>query len=329
MVSRLGVGLYGKNGHQVMAQVRENPRVSLEAVAELPEEMAAGLREDFPEMRRYATLAEMLRDERVRLVSLCSPVRARQVGEARQCMEAGRHVYAEKPCAMHVRELDGLIETAGKRGVRFHEMAGTAFEEPYITMRETVRSGALGEVVQVLVQKSYPYFSARPQDEDVDGGLLRQVGIHALRMVEHAAGRKILEVAAVETKLGNPDAAGGLHMAASYMMKLEGGAVASAVANYLNPKGFGLWGNESLRVFGTKGFVEAVDGGTRTRLVVGDEDRGPLKLREDRKDYFDLIVDSILDGTPAPLPVEDELHPMRAVLRAKESAGCGGIFVRV
>jgi predicted dehydrogenase len=265
----------------------------------------------------------------VRLVSLCSPMRARQAAEAMQCMEAGRHVYAEKPCAMNVRELETLVETAGKSGVRFHEMAGTAFDEPYRTMRETVRSSALGEVVQVLVQKSYPYFAARPQDEDVDGGLLRQVGIHALRMVEHVAGRKILEIATVETKLGNPYADGGLHMAASYMMKLEGGAVASAVANYLNPAGFGLWGNEALRVFGTKGFVEAVDGGARTRLVVGDEDLGPLKLSDGAKDYFDLIVDSILDGTPAPLSAEDELHPMRAVLRAKESAERGGVFVSV
>jgi predicted dehydrogenase len=326
---KLGVGLYGKNGHQIFGQVRENPHAEAAAAVGLPENILEGLLGDFPDMRCYDTLEEMLRDDGVRLVSLCSPVRARQAEEAALCMKAGRHVYAEKPCALSVAELDGLMETAAKHGVRFHEMAGTAFEEPYRTMGETVRSGRLGEVVQVFAQKSYPYFPERPQDEKVDGGMLRQVSVHALRMVERAAGRRILEIAAVETKLGSPYPGGGLHMAASFMMKLEGGALASALANYLNPRGFGPWGNESLRIFGTKGFAEAVDGGARTRLVIGDEDLGPLAIPDVARDYFDLVVDSILGVAPAPLSVEEELHPTRAVLRAKESALRGGVFIKV
>ena len=113
-------------------------------------------------------------------------------------------------------------------------------------------------------------------------------------------------------------------MAASYMMRLANGGLASMVANYLNQPGFGSWGNETLRIFGTAGFVEAVDGGARTRLVVGKEDRGELDLSARGRDYFDFVVDKVLDGTPMPLTLEEELHPARMIIRAKASAMAGG-----
>lgn len=326
---RIGIGLYGANGHQIFEQAAGNPSAQIVAAACMPDERLAAMTRENPSLRCYPTLDAMLQDGGVHLVSLCSPVRRNQAAEAARCMRAGKHVYAEKPCALSVDELDMLISTARACNVRFHEMAGTAFEEPYRTMGEVVRSGRLGEVVQVLVQKSYPYYSGRPQDEDVDGGLLCQAGVHALRMVEHVAGRKILEIAASETRLGNPDIHGGLHMAASYMMRLEGGGVASAVANYLNQPGFGLWGNEMLRIFGTKGFVEAADGGARTRLVIGGEDLGKLDINPVVRDYFDLIVESILRGGPTPMTPDEELHPTRAVLMAKKSAVSSGVFQTV
>lgn len=326
---KLGVGLYGINGHQIFDLLDDSPSAVLVAAAGMPESRRPILAERFPGLRFYETLEELLKDRDVQLVSLCSPVRRSQASEAMLCMRAGKHVYAEKPCAMTVEDLDALMQSALECGVQFHEMAGTAFDEPYHTMAEIVKSGRIGEVVQVLAQKSYPYFDARPQDEDVDGGLLCQAGVHALRLVEHAAGRKIIEISATETKLGNPAKGGGLHMAASYLMRLEGGAVGSVVANYLNQPGFGLWGNETLRIFGTKGFVEAVDGGTRTRLVIGDEDLGPLDIRPGARDYFHLIADSVLGVAPQPLSMQDELHPTRAVLRAKESAMRGSFFITV
>lgn len=43
-------------------------------------------------------------------------------------------------------------------------------------------------MVQVIAEKSYPYHERRPRDEDVDGGLILQCGVHAMRFVEHVAG---------------------------------------------------------------------------------------------------------------------------------------------
>ena len=262
------------------------------------------------------SLDELLRHPEVELVSLCSPRRRDQARDAIRCLEAGKHVYAEKPCAFTEADLDAILATAARTGRQFHEMAGTAFEQPYFAMRELVATGRLGPVIQVFAQKSYPYFDGRPQDEDIDGGLLRQVGIHAVRMIEHGAGVRVTEVQALETELGNRQRTG-LRMAANLQCRLANGGLASIIANYLNQPGFGSWGNETLRIFGEKGFVEATDGGTRTRLVLGEKNCGPLDVSAPVEDYFTRYLKSLRGLDTMPLPLEDELHPTRIVNRAK------------
>ncbi len=319
MDKKIGVGLFGTKYHQVQEELVDNPYAELVAVAAFDKNLPRPLR-DREDIAVYDTLDELLADDRVELVSLCSPRRDRQADEAVACMEAGRHVYAEKPCALTEEALDRLVEVSSRTGRSFREMCNTAFEEPYFSIRKLVMDGVIGEVVQVLAQKSYPYVDRRPQDEGVDGGLLMQVGVHALRFVEHVACCRIERIDAVETKLGNPKE-GDLHMAASFMMKLENGGVASAVANYLNQPGFGSWGNESLRIFGTKGFVEAVDAGTSTRLIVGEEDRGPVSTEPgERENHFTKYLKYLLGISPMEMSLEEELHPTRMVIRAKRAA---------
>jgi predicted dehydrogenase len=312
-MKQLGIALYGSNGHQLTGLRPDHPRARLVAVAALEPPPA------HPAIRRHRALAEILADPEVDLVSLCSPRRADQAADVLRCLEAGKHVYAEKPCALTEPDLDRLIARSRQGPARFREMAGTAFEEPYLTMGEIVRAGRLGTIVQVFVQKSYPMGSGRPQDEGVVGGIITWVGVHALRLVEHVTGIRIREITALETKLGNP-LPGELRAAACLTMRLENGGLAGAICNYLNQPGFGRHGNEHLRIFGTAGFVEATDGGTRTRLVIGQADLGPLACRKSAPAYEDLYFDELLGLGAMPLSLEDELHPTRMAIRAKQSA---------
>lgn len=314
----IGIGLYGTNGHQIGSLLAGNPRATLVGIAGMPRTaLPESFRHDASVME-HSSLAGLLSDRRVELVSLCSPRRADQAADVILCLERGRHVYAEKPSALTEADLDRILAAAG-RGVLFHEMAGTAFEQPWCAMRKVVSDGVIGSVVQVLVQKSYPYHERRPQDEAVDGGLLIQAGVHAIRMIEHVAGMRVKDGHAMETRLGSP-ANGDLRMAVSMALELDGGALASVVVNYLNPSGFGRWGNESLRVFGTRGFVEAVDGGTRTRLVVGDRDMGALDTEGAVPDYFERFLNQIEGKGEQPFALEEELHPTRVVIRLKKAA---------
>ena len=310
------VAIYGSNGHQIHGLLEKHARAELVAACAFDSANLPGSLRNKRDIRVYENLNEMLKNPEIELVSLCSPMRANQAEDAIKCLRGGKHVYAEKPCALHERDLDEIIKVASKTGRKFHEMAGTAFDQPYLSAGKLVKSGTIGEVVQVFGQKSYPYHDRRPQDELADGGLICQAGVHAARFIEHVAGVRIKNISAVETGLGNPVRNGGLKIAAACMMTLENGGVASFIANYLNPPAFGSWGNEALRIFGTLGFLEIADGGARTRLVLNDKDMGEIKIDGPPVDYFDMFIDE-LNGGAMPFTLEDELRPTRAVIRAK------------
>lgn len=315
----IGVGLYGSNGHQIRpAKFEGHPHARLVAMAALREggQLPAGV-------RRYATLDELLADPNVALVSLCSPRRADQARDAIRCLEAGRHVYAEKPVALTEPELDAILAAARKAGREFHEMAGTAFAPNYAAMRRLVAEGAIGDVVQVFVQKSYRYGASRPQDESIDGGMFLQVGIHAARMIEHVGGVRLQTLGGWETKTGKAEDGDG-KIAGAAQGTLENGGLATIIMNYLNPAGTPLpHGNETLRIFGTKGYVESIDGGGRTRLVTS---RGIVEPIEPLPalDYFDAVVAHLATGAAMPLTLEAELHPLRMLLRAKSELRAAG-----
>ena len=249
----LRIGLHGINGHQIHGSLVANPLAKLVALSDFPTDKLPAALQDDPAIRRHATLEALLADNEVDLVVLCSGRRADQAADALRALRAGKHVLAEKPCALREADLDALLATARETGRVFREMAGTAFGPPYLAMREIVRSGRLGEIVQVISEKSYPWFEGRPQDEELDGGLIAQNAIHALRFVEHVACARIASVHAVETGLGNPVSGGGLHMAASLVLTLAGGGVATLSANYLNPRGSGVWGEESFKILRPRG----------------------------------------------------------------------------
>lgn len=313
MNRKIGVGLYGNNGHQVTSLLRDNAWG--EAVAhcalELTEEQGGA---------RRATLEELIADPRVELVSLCSPRRIDQAADAIKCLRAGKHVYAEKPAAFTNEVLDEILAAADAAGRTFHEMADTVFHQPFYALRKVIRAGTIGEVVQVWAQKSYPAsFDRRPQDEDVDGGLTRQAAIHAVRFIEHITGLRIVRVHAIETKLGNP-LGGELRTASNLSMVLENGGLGSIVANYCNPRGFGQHGNDQVRVFGTQGIAEITDGGTRSRVIVGEKDLGPLDTSEPVERFFDTLLRSLLGESEMPISREEELHPLRVVNDAKLGA---------
>jgi predicted dehydrogenase len=315
----VNVALYGSNGHQIHEALVGHPCARLVGIAEFSrEKLPAVLRED-EEVRSYASLEEVLSDSRVDLVSLCSPRRSGQAEDAIRALRAGKHVYAEKPCAMHEEELDAILRVSKDTRRLFREMAGTAFEQPYFAMRQIVREGRIGTVVQVIAEKSYPYHDGRPQDEDVDGGLIRQCAVHALRFVEHVAGLRVRSLQARQTTAGNRVADGGLRMAACLMAELEGGALASIAANYLNPRGTGIWGYETLRILGDRGMVESTQGGRHTCLVIDGEDFGPLDVGASGIDYLDAYLDTILGKGSMPLTLEEELSPTRWVIRARNA----------
>jgi len=312
------IGLHGTNGHQLPLALPGTVRARIVAVADYP---AAGLPEG---VRAYPTLGAMLADPQVDLVSLCSARRIEQAEEAIRCLRAGKHVLAEKPCAFDAGTLDRIVETARQCGKAFREMAASELAPPLQAIRRLVNAGELGTIVHAQAHKSYPWHDRRPQDGAVDGGLVRQVGIHAVRFIHGATGIRIRRIEGIGTGLGNPGT-GGIQMAAAFALELENGGVGTINLNYLNPSNLGTWGNDQLRVYGTRGMAETVDGFRRHSLYLPGRESTGLPLPDDLVSplYIEHYANYLLDGTPMPTPFEEEMAMTRAMLALHEASLTG------
>lgn len=324
--NKIRIGLYGTNGHQLpLGNSAANPcdRAQVIAVADYARETPDGI-------RRYVSLEALLANPEIDLISLCSARRIEQAGHAIQCLEAGKHVLAEKPCAFDVKTLEKILDAARRSRCAFREMAATELNPSVQAIRRLVDTGELGTIVHVQAHKSYPWHSRRPQDIEVDGGLVRQVGIHAVRLIHGGTGLRIKSIQGLSTGLGNPGE-GSIQMAAAFALALENGAVGSINLNYLNPPNFGrwneearpIWGNDQLRVFGTRGMAETVDGYSRNALYLlerGNAVELPIPGDIVSPVYIQHYVNYLLDGTPMPTPFEEEMSMTRAMLALHEAS---------
>lgn len=68
---------------------------------------------------------------------------------ARDALEAGKHVYLEKPFTVHEHEAAELIRLAAERGLTLAVAENTRFVDAYLAAEGIVRSGRLGEIRQV------------------------------------------------------------------------------------------------------------------------------------------------------------------------------------
>src|ERR1700677_4620977 len=102
----VNIGLYGTNGHQIHQALVNNPLARLVAVADFPKEkLPETLRQDAA-IRFHDSFSDLVADPQVDMISLCSPWRRDQAAQAIQALRGGKHVYAEKPCAMVESDLD-------------------------------------------------------------------------------------------------------------------------------------------------------------------------------------------------------------------------------
>lgn len=129
---------------------------------------------------------------------------------ASQALQAGFHVFSEKPAALNLDELLALKQVA-ERSNRLYGLAHTYLGYPMVWQaREMVRSGAIGKVRKVLVEYPQGWLSQdvagqgnkqaawRDQPEHSGlGGCIGDIGTHAFALAEFVADQPIRQLSAM------------------------------------------------------------------------------------------------------------------------------------
>jgi predicted dehydrogenase len=122
--------------------------------------MAKQLYDRFPVRNHFSDLNQMLETARPDVVHITTPP-AGHFDIARVCLEAGCHVYVEKPFTVDAKEARGLIDLAERNGLKLTVGHNDQFSHVARRMRELVKSGYLGGV-PLHMESYYCYDLADP-----------------------------------------------------------------------------------------------------------------------------------------------------------------------
>ncbi len=135
-------------------------------------------------LRCYVSMEEMLSDPDVELVVNLSAPRAHAT-ITRECLEAGKHVYSEKPLAGSYQEARDLLDLSAARSLRLACAPATFLGEAVQTAWRLLRDGDLGRVRMVFAEANWgPLEAWHPEPEELYGvGALFDIGIYPLSVM--------------------------------------------------------------------------------------------------------------------------------------------------
>jgi predicted dehydrogenase len=102
----------------------------------------------------YASLEDLLADRNIELVvNLTNPRSHFAVSKA--CLEAGKHVYSEKPLAMSLAEAEQLVSLAKQKGLHISSAPSRLLAETAQTLWKALREKAVGTVRVVYAEMDH------------------------------------------------------------------------------------------------------------------------------------------------------------------------------
>jgi len=229
-MQKLGVGVIGAGNvstEHIMGYMH-NPHAEVVALfSRTPETLEERVAVTGVSCTLYTDLDQLLQDERVQLVSICTPnyVHAQQTIAAAQ---AGKHVLIEKPVALNLEDLrtmDAVVREAGVRSlVSFVLRRNPLFK----IIRRQVEDDAIGEIFMAEVD----YWHSTPRavpghwmvDKDRAGSVFLMGGCHAVDATRFLVGSEIVEVSAFSTK-GKSRAHYGYDPTVSALVRFANGAI--------------------------------------------------------------------------------------------------------
>lgn len=167
-----------------------------------------------------------------------------------ECAQRGIDVFAEKPVAASLAELEQVEQAVMESGIHFCAMHYLRYEPTFYHALKLVRQGAIGDVRMITAQKSYKY-GTRPdwfRDRALFTGTIPWVGMHAFDWVYAFSGKRFLKVNAMH--MGNPETV------ALCQFSMEDGVMASVNIDYCRPAAAPSHFDDRIRVVGTTGILE-------------------------------------------------------------------------
>ena len=134
---------------------------------------------DLSGIAKYEKLDELLADDSIDMVDICLPP-SLHANVAIAALEAGKHVFCEKPMALTTADCDRMVEAANKADRLLHIGHVLPLLPEYTFARETIESGKYGKVLGGSFKRviSDPAWLPNFYDPERIGGPMLDLHIH-------------------------------------------------------------------------------------------------------------------------------------------------------
>lgn len=310
-VAVVGLGAIGIEHATIYATATD---AELAAVVD-PRANQANVYERWPGTRLHGGLDDVLADDSIDAVSLCTPDDV-HFADAEKVMRAGRHLLLEKPIATDVHEASALVDLAENTGVVAMPGHTLRFEPRYHYAHLTVAAGVIGEVVHGYVRRNNRVSVAARANGRVNVAWF--LGIHDIDALQWIAGANVTEVQARETRVR--DASGCQAAAVMATLGFPSGALVQLEAAWCLPEASPTELDARFRLVGTAGEVsiDSFDSGIRVatdRFDLPMPTVAPMYGRAQGPLHEELasFVQCCLHGDPLPVTMREAAQAVMVV----------------
>jgi predicted dehydrogenase len=235
-IAQVGLGQWGKNLARNFADLAD-----LAWLCDLDDSQHEGLAQRYPQARLTASLDDVLADDSVEAIVIATPVPTHHE-LARRALEAGKHVFVEKPPAMRATELEELCELSEDRGLVLMPGHLLLYHPGVKKLKEIVSSGELGDVLYVYGNRQN--LGTFRTNENA----LWSLGVHDLSVLLYLIEEEPSEVRAH----GNAFLTGGVEDVVFCYLNFPSGKMAHMHLSWLDPhkiRRITVVGNDRMAVF--------------------------------------------------------------------------------
>ena len=243
-----------------------------------------------------------------------------------QCMHAGKHVLCEKPVAINTNEVNELIKVRDQQKVKVGEAFMVRTHPQWITTRQLIRQGEIGDLKSI--QGFFSYFNKDPRNirniPEFGGGALFDIGCYPIHTSRFIYGEEPTRVAS----LIDYDPELKVDRLVSVMMDFPSGQSSFTVSTQIQR-------SQTMQFFGTKKRIEIeipfnAPDDQPCRILINDGDifkhATDVITVETCNQYTlqgDAFSQAILQDTEVPVPLEDSMRNMAVIEAVFRSADTG------
>jgi predicted dehydrogenase len=148
-IAVVGLGYWGPNLVRVLNELSESDLV---AACDLDEQRLERIGRRYPTIRLAREYDEILADDEIDAVAIATSVSTHH-RLALAALEAGKHVFVEKPMAASIPEAEQLCTIADERGLTVMPGHTFLYSPPVNLVRDLIHSGELGDIYFVSTSR--------------------------------------------------------------------------------------------------------------------------------------------------------------------------------